>query len=69
MTVRLDGPVAYVLSGGILARTIACSVPQQACVIYPLTGPLYRYLVEPISRWSSALHALYPSVRRLLDFG
>lgn len=25
---RLDGPVAHVLSGGILARTIACPVPQ-----------------------------------------
>jgi hypothetical protein len=25
---RLDGPVAHVLTGGVLARTIACPVPQ-----------------------------------------
>jgi hypothetical protein len=30
VTVRLDGPVAHILSGGILARTIACPVPEQA---------------------------------------
>ena len=30
VTLRLDGPVAHILSGGILARTIACPVPQQA---------------------------------------
>jgi len=30
VTLRLDGPVAHVLSGGILARTIACPVPQEA---------------------------------------
>jgi hypothetical protein len=30
ITVRLDGPVAHILSGGILARTVACPVPQQA---------------------------------------
>ncbi len=30
VTLRLDGPVAHVLSGGILARTIACPVPQKA---------------------------------------
>jgi hypothetical protein len=29
VTPRLDGPVAYILSGGILARTIACPVPQE----------------------------------------
>ena len=28
VTLRLDGPVAHILSGGILARTIACPVPQ-----------------------------------------
>ena len=28
VTLRLDGPVAHVLSGGILARTVACPVPQ-----------------------------------------
>jgi hypothetical protein len=27
---RLDGPVAHILSGGILARTIACPVPDEA---------------------------------------
>ena len=27
-TLRLDGPVAHVLSGGTLARTIACPVPS-----------------------------------------
>jgi hypothetical protein len=30
VTLRLDGPVAHILSGGILARTIACPVPQEA---------------------------------------
>ena len=30
ITLRLDGPVAHILSGGILARTIACPVPAQA---------------------------------------
>ena len=30
MTLRLDGPVAHILSGGILTRTIACPVPVQA---------------------------------------
>ena len=30
VTLRLAGPVAHVLSGGILARTIACPVPQEA---------------------------------------
>jgi hypothetical protein len=30
VTLRLDGPVAHILSGGILARTIACPVPQAA---------------------------------------
>jgi len=30
VTLRLDGPVAHVLSGGLLARTIACPVPQHA---------------------------------------
>jgi len=30
VTLRLDGPVAHVLSGGILARTVACPVPEQA---------------------------------------
>jgi hypothetical protein len=30
ITLRLDGPVAHILSGGILARTIACPVPQDA---------------------------------------
>jgi hypothetical protein len=30
VTLRLDGPVAHVLSGGILARAIACPVPQEA---------------------------------------
>lgn len=29
VTLRLDGPVAHVLSGGILARTIACPVPHE----------------------------------------
>ncbi len=30
MTLRLDGPVAHVLSGGVLARTVACPVLQEA---------------------------------------
>jgi hypothetical protein len=30
VTVRLDGPVAHILSGGILARTVACPVPGKA---------------------------------------
>jgi transposase InsO family protein len=29
VTLRLDGPVAHILSGGILARTITCPVPQE----------------------------------------
>jgi transposase InsO family protein len=30
VTLRLDGPVAHVLSGGILVRTLACPVPPEA---------------------------------------
>jgi hypothetical protein len=30
VTLRLDGPVAHILSGGILARTIACPVLHDA---------------------------------------
>jgi hypothetical protein len=30
ITLRLDGPVAHILSGGTLVRTIACPVPQEA---------------------------------------
>ena len=30
VTLRLDGPVAHIVSGGILARTIACPVPPEA---------------------------------------
>ena len=30
ITLRLDGPVAHILSGGTLARTIACPVPHEA---------------------------------------
>ena len=30
VTLQLDGPVVHILSGGILARTIACPVPQEA---------------------------------------
>jgi hypothetical protein len=30
VTLRLDGPVVHVLSGGVLARTVACPVPQGA---------------------------------------
>ena len=29
VTLRLDGPVAHILSGGTLARTVACPVPGQ----------------------------------------
>jgi hypothetical protein len=29
VTVRLDGPVAHILSGGTLTRTVACPVPEQ----------------------------------------
>ena len=32
VTLQLDGPVAHILSGGILARTIACPVPQEGRV-------------------------------------
>jgi hypothetical protein len=30
VTLRLEGPVAHILSGGTLARTIACPVPPEA---------------------------------------
>jgi hypothetical protein len=30
ITLRLDGPVAHILSGGVLARTVACPLPQEA---------------------------------------
>lgn len=30
MTLRLDGPVAHILRGGVLARTLACPVLQEA---------------------------------------
>jgi hypothetical protein len=30
VTLRLDGPVAHILSGGILTRTVACPVPRDA---------------------------------------
>jgi hypothetical protein len=30
VTLQLDGPVVHILSGGILSRTIACPVPQEA---------------------------------------
>jgi hypothetical protein len=30
VTLRLDGPVAHILSGGVLARTVACPVPPEA---------------------------------------
>ena len=30
VTLRLDGPVAHVLAGGALARTLACPVPPEA---------------------------------------
>jgi hypothetical protein len=30
LVLRLDGPVAHILSGGILARTIACPVLREA---------------------------------------
>jgi hypothetical protein len=30
ITLRLDGPVIHVLSGGVLARTLACPVPLEA---------------------------------------
>jgi hypothetical protein len=30
VTLRLDGPVAHILSGGTLVRTVACPVPQHA---------------------------------------
>ena len=30
VTLRLDGPVAHVLSGGTLVRTVACPIPEQA---------------------------------------
>jgi hypothetical protein len=30
VTLRLDGPVAHVLAGGVLARTVTCPVPPEA---------------------------------------
>ena len=30
VTLRLDGPVAHILAGGVLARTVACPVPREA---------------------------------------
>jgi hypothetical protein len=30
ITLRLDGPVAHILSGGTVVRTVACPVPEQA---------------------------------------
>jgi len=30
VTLRLDGPVAHVVAGGVLARTVACPVPREA---------------------------------------
>jgi hypothetical protein len=30
VTLRLDGPVAHILSAGILSRTVACPVPEEA---------------------------------------
>ncbi|HEX4088646.1 MAG TPA: IS481 family transposase [Trebonia sp.] len=30
VTLRLDGPVAHVLAGGVLVRTVACPVPAEA---------------------------------------
>jgi hypothetical protein len=29
VTLRLDGPVVHILTGGILVRTVACPVPEQ----------------------------------------
>jgi hypothetical protein len=29
VNLRLDGPVAHILSGGVLARTVTCPVPEQ----------------------------------------
>ena len=44
VTVRLDGPVAHILSGGILARTVACPVPGKPASGYEEDAP------EPHSR-------------------
>jgi len=30
VTLRLDGPVARILAGGVLVRTVACPVPPEA---------------------------------------
>ena len=30
LTLRLDAPVAHVITGGVLTRTVACPVPEQA---------------------------------------
>lgn len=30
VTLRLDGPVAHILSGGTVVRIVACPIPQQA---------------------------------------
>ena len=30
VTLRLDGPVAHIVAGGVLVRTMACPIPEQA---------------------------------------
>jgi hypothetical protein len=30
VTLRLDGPVAHIIAGGVLVRTVACPVPPEA---------------------------------------
>ena len=42
ITVRLDGPVARIVSGGILARTVACPLPPEARPGCAVPGPERR---------------------------
>jgi len=54
VTLRLDGPVAHILSGGILARTIACpsrSRPGPGCAGHALDQPSHPGC--PSRCWSS----------------
>jgi hypothetical protein len=30
VTIRLDGPIAHIVAGGCLVRTVACPIPEQA---------------------------------------
>jgi transposase InsO family protein len=53
VTLRLDGPVAHILSGGIVARTVACPVPSRPARGCGEAGPEPRSLRDcRTRRWS-----------------